>query len=127
MKSQKALLRLKIFSGNRVEVLNQQPDHLATQLGKNVPFIRKMLVEHGMRIADLLSDLTKRHGFVAAIGKHFAGSRKDFAPQPLLELSRSNCVFSKFAEKPANLKLTPKLLKGGFQVTSREGRSIYQE
>ena len=36
-------------------------------------------------------------------------------------------IFGKFAEKPANLKLTPKMLKGGFQVTSREGRSIYQE
>ena len=75
-----------MFSGNRVEVLNQQPDRLAAQLGKNMPFVRKMLVDHGVRVAYLFSDRAKRHGFVAAIGKHFAGSRKDFAPQPLLAL-----------------------------------------
>ena len=75
-----------MFSGNRVEVLNQQPDRLAAQLGKNMPFVREMLVDHGVRIADLFSDRAKRDGFVAAIGKHFAGSRKDFAPQPLLAL-----------------------------------------
>jgi hypothetical protein len=51
-----------------------------------MPFVWKMLVDHGVGIADLLSDLAKRHGFVAAIGKHFAGSRKDFAPQPFLAL-----------------------------------------
>jgi hypothetical protein len=39
-----------------------------------------------MGIADLLSDLTKRHSFVTAIGKHFARSRKDFAPQLFLAL-----------------------------------------
>jgi hypothetical protein len=38
-----------MFSGNRVEVLNHPPDRLAAQLGKNVPFVRKMLVNHGMR------------------------------------------------------------------------------
>ena len=75
-----------MFSGNRVEVLNQQPDRLAAQLGKNMPFVREMLVDHGVRIADLFSDRTKRHGFVTAIGKHFACSRKDFAPQPFLAL-----------------------------------------
>ena len=75
-----------MFSGNRVEVLNHQPDRLAAQLGKNVPFVGEMLIDHGVRITDLFSDLAKRHGFVAAIGKHFAGSRKDFAPQPLLAL-----------------------------------------
>ena len=75
-----------MFSGNRVEVLNQQPDRLAAQLGKNMPFVREMLVDYGVRIADLFSDRTKRHAFVTAIGKHFAGSRKDFAPQPLLAL-----------------------------------------
>jgi hypothetical protein len=41
-----------------------------------------MLVDHGVRIADLFRDLTERHGFVTAIGKYFACSRKDFAPQP---------------------------------------------
>ena len=75
-----------MFSGNRVEVLNQQPDRLAAQLGKNVPFVGEMLINHGVRIANPFSDLAKRHGFVAAIGKHFAGSRKDFAPQPFLAL-----------------------------------------
>ena len=62
------------------------PDRLAAQLGKNMPFVGEMLIDHGVRIADLFSDLAKRHGLVAAIGKHFAGSRKDFAPQPLLAL-----------------------------------------
>jgi hypothetical protein len=37
-------------------------------------------------IADLFGDRAKRYGFVAAIGKQFAGSRKDFAPQPFLAL-----------------------------------------
>jgi hypothetical protein len=45
-----------------------------------------MLINHRVRIADLFSDLAKGHGFVTAIGKHFAGSCKDFAPQPLLAL-----------------------------------------
>jgi len=57
-----------------------------------------MLIDHGVGIADLFSDLAKRHGFVAAIGKHFAGSRKDFAPQPLLTLYpatwRCGCHFN---------------------------------
>ena len=75
-----------MLSGNRVEVLNQQPDRLPAQLGKNMRFVGEMLINHGVRIADLFSDRTKRHGFVAVIGKHFAGSRKDFAPQPLLAL-----------------------------------------
>jgi hypothetical protein len=75
-----------MFRGNRVEVLNQQPDCLAAQLGKNVPFVGEMLVDHGVRVANLLGDLAKRHGSVAAIGKHFAGSRKDFAPQLLFTL-----------------------------------------
>ena len=75
-----------MFSGNRVEVLNQQRDRLSAQLGKNVPFVGEMLINHGVRIADLFGDLAKRHGFVAAIGKHFAGGCKDFAPQPLLAL-----------------------------------------
>ena len=75
-----------MFGCNLVKVLNHQPDRLAAQLGKNVPFVRKMLIDHGVRVADLFSDLTKRHGFVAAIGKHFACSREDFAPQPLLAL-----------------------------------------
>ena len=75
-----------MFSGNRVEVLNQQPDRLAAQLGKNMRFVWEMLLDYGVRIADLFSDRTKRHGFVTAIGKHFACSRKDFAPQPLLAL-----------------------------------------
>jgi hypothetical protein len=39
-----------------------------------------------VRIANLFSDLAKGHGLVAAIGKHFAGSRKDFATQPFLAL-----------------------------------------
>jgi hypothetical protein len=43
-----------------------------------------MLVDHGVRIADLFSDRTKRHGFITAIGEHFAGRRKNFATQPLL-------------------------------------------
>ncbi len=30
-----------MFSGNRVEVLNQQPDRLAAQLGKNMPFVQE--------------------------------------------------------------------------------------
>jgi hypothetical protein len=51
-----------------------------------MPFVRKMLVDHGVRIADLFSDRTKRHGFVTAIGEHFTCSRKDFAPQPFLAL-----------------------------------------
>jgi hypothetical protein len=51
-----------------------------------MPFVREMLVDHGVRIADLFSDRAKRHGFITAIGKHFAGSRKDFAPQPFLAL-----------------------------------------
>ena len=76
-----------MFSGNRVEVLNHQPDCLAAQLSKNVRFVRKMLIDHGVRIPDLFSDLTKRHCFVTAIGEHFTGSRKDFAPQPLLALN----------------------------------------
>ena len=75
-----------MFGGNRVEVLNHQPDRLAAQLGKNVPLVRKMLVDHGVRIADLFSDRTKRHGFVTAIHEHFAGSRKDFASQSFLAL-----------------------------------------
>jgi len=75
-----------MFSGNGVEVLNHQPDRLAAQLGKNMPFVGEVPIDHGVRIADLFSDLAKRHGFVAAIGKHFAGSRKDFAPQPLFAL-----------------------------------------
>ena len=75
-----------MFSGNRVEVLNHQPDRLAAQLGKNMRFVRKILIDHGVRITDLFSDLTKRHGFVTAIGEHFTCSRKDFAPQPLLAL-----------------------------------------
>ena len=75
-----------MFGGNRVEVLNHQPDRLSAQLNKNVPLVGEMLIDHSVRIADLFSDLAKRHGFVAAIGKHFAGSRKDFAPQPLLAL-----------------------------------------
>ena len=75
-----------MFSGNRVEVLNQQPDRLAAQLGKNVPFVGEMLVDHGVGIADLFRDLAQGHGFVAAIGKYFAGSRKDFSPQPFLAL-----------------------------------------
>ena len=75
-----------MFSGNRVEVLNQQPDRLAAQFGKNMRFVGEMLINHGVRIADLFSDRAKRHGLVAVIGKHFAGSRKDFAPQPLLAL-----------------------------------------
>ena len=75
-----------MFSGNRVEVLNQQPDCLAAQLCNDVPFVRKMLVDHGVRIADFFSDRTKRHGFVTAFGEQFAGSRKDFAPQPFLAL-----------------------------------------
>jgi hypothetical protein len=45
-----------------------------------------MLIDHGVRIIDLFSDRAKRDGFVTAIGEHFAGSRKDFAPQPLLAL-----------------------------------------
>ena len=49
-----------MFSGNRVEVLNQQPDRLPAQLGKNMPFVRKMLVDHGVRVADLFSDCAKR-------------------------------------------------------------------
>ncbi len=68
-----------MFSGNSVEVLNQLPDRLAAQLGKNVPLVGKMLINHGVRIADLFGDRAKRHGFVAAIGEHFACSRKDFA------------------------------------------------
>ena len=75
-----------MFSGNRVEVLNQQPDRLPAQLGENMRFVREMLVDYGVRIADLFSDRAKRHGLVPVIGKHFAGSRKDFAPQPLLAL-----------------------------------------
>jgi hypothetical protein len=87
-----------MFSGNRVEVLNHQPNRLATQLDKNVPFVGEMLIDHGVRIADLFSDLAKRHSFVAAIGKHLAGSRKDFAPQPFLALYpatwRCGCHFN---------------------------------
>ena len=75
-----------MFSGNRVEVLNQQSDRLSAQFGKNMRFVGEMLIDHGVRIADLLSDRAKRHGLVAVIGKHFAGSRKDFAPQLLLTL-----------------------------------------
>jgi hypothetical protein len=51
-----------------------------------MPFVGEMLIDHGVGIANLFSDLAKRYGFVAAIGKHFAGSRKDFAPQPFLAL-----------------------------------------
>src|SRR6185437_15372816 len=90
-----------MFSGNRVEVLNHKPDRLAAQLGKNVPFVGEMLVDHGVRIADLFGDLAKRHGFVAAIGKHFAGSRKDFAAQLFLALYpatwRCGCHFNSLA------------------------------
>src|SRR5271170_7532414 len=75
-----------MLSGNRVEVLNHQPDRLATQLGKNVPLVGEMLINHGVRIADLFSDLAKRHGFVAAIGKHLACCCKDFASQSFLTL-----------------------------------------
>ena len=75
-----------MFRGNRVEVLNHQPDRLAAQLGKNVRFVGEMLINDGVGIADLLSNRAQRHSFVAAIGKHRAGSRKDFAPQPLLAL-----------------------------------------
>ena len=75
-----------MFSGNRVKVLNHQPDRLAAQLGKNVPFVGEMLVNHGVRIADLFGDRTKGHGFITAISKHFARSRKDFAPQFFLAL-----------------------------------------
>ena len=75
-----------MFSDNRVEVLNHQPDRLAAQLGKNMPFVGEMLIDHGVCIADLFGDRTKGHGLIAAIGKHFAGSRKDFAPQPFLAL-----------------------------------------
>ena len=71
-----------MFSGNRVRILNHQPDRVAAQLCKDVPFVGKMLIEHGVRITDLFSDLAKRHGFVTANGKHLAGSRKEFAPQP---------------------------------------------
>ena len=49
---------------------------------------REMLINDGVRIADLFRDLAKRHSFIAAIGKHFAGSRKDFAPRFSLRSSR---------------------------------------
>ena len=65
------------------------PESLNTDkfvINKNVPLVGEMLIDHGVRIADLLSDLAKRHGFITAIGKHFACSGKDFAPQPLLAL-----------------------------------------
>jgi hypothetical protein len=82
----KALFRSRIVSRSCVEVLNHELDRFAAQLGKNVPFVRKMLVDHGVRVTDLISNLTKRHGFVSAIGEHFACSRKDLTPQPLLAL-----------------------------------------
>jgi hypothetical protein len=57
-----------MLSGNRVEVLNHRPDRLAAQLGKNMPFVGEMLIDHGVRVANLSSDLAERHGLVAAIG-----------------------------------------------------------
>ena len=86
VKSQKDALSVqKMFRGDRVEILNHQLDRLAAQLRKNVPFVGEMLIDQRRGYShDLFSDLAKRHGLVSAIGKHFAGSRKDFAPQPLL-------------------------------------------
>ena len=81
----KSLLRSKMFSSNRVEVLNQQPDRFAAQFGKNMPFVGEMLINHGVCIADLFSDRAKRHGLVTTIGKHFAGSRKAAVPVRLMK------------------------------------------
>jgi hypothetical protein len=46
-------------------------------------------------------------------------SMSELEADALIDLSRSNCVFGKFAEKPANRKLTPKLLKSRASSTGR--------
>ncbi len=49
----KTLFRCNIFSGNRVEVLNHQPDRLAAQLINNVPLVGEMLIDHGRIVIEM--------------------------------------------------------------------------